>query len=100
MTSSHPSHQQFDSDQAEPRRAIPWKKRGHGKVKKCARHGTKRDSSVTLRNKCDHSFTYHLEIKRGPDRCVTVKKHNSKVADWRWPGRLVKVTNGIATGEC
>ncbi|QKW48298.1 hypothetical protein [Streptomyces buecherae] len=91
------------SAQAEPRARIPGKKKGRDKVRSCARHG-KLDTSgtkdkITLRNRCKYSFTYHLEIERGPDRCVTVKKNKSKKTDWRWPGKLKKVTNGGANGK-
>lgn len=82
--------------QAEVRRSIPW----HKNVSKCARHGKKYAYKVKLNNRCKRSFTYHLEIARGPDRCVTVRRGKSKTVDWRWPGRLAKVRNGSVGGRC
>ncbi|MFD5000027.1 hypothetical protein [Streptomyces buecherae] len=69
----------------------------------CARRG-KSDTSgakdkITLGNTRKYSFTCHLEIERGPD-CVMVKKNKSNKTDWRWPGKLKKVTNGRANGKC
>ncbi|MFD6432607.1 hypothetical protein [Streptomyces venezuelae] len=91
--------QQKNADRSEVQRSIPWKKRGAGKVKKCARHGTKYEFKVKLHNTCDRKYTYHLEIVRGPDRCKTVPKGRTRTVDWQWPGRLEKVRNG-GGGRC
>uniref|UniRef100_UPI0032EE613A hypothetical protein n=1 Tax=Streptomyces sp. HSW2009 TaxID=3142890 RepID=UPI0032EE613A len=92
--------QQAASPSKEVRRSIPWKKTGRHHVPSCARHGKKYEFKVRLDNRCGRSFTYHLEIVRGPDRCVTVRPHKSKTAGWRYPGRLAKVTNGQSSGRC
>ncbi|MEU6824806.1 hypothetical protein ABZ921_29605 [Streptomyces atriruber] len=94
------SAQQKASGQSEVLRSIPWKKSGRGAVKKCARHGTKYEYKVRLHNKCRSSYTYHLKIAWGPDRCKTVPGHSKRTVKWRYPGRLEKVTNGHSGGRC
>ncbi|MFD0416633.1 hypothetical protein [Streptomyces sp. NPDC127108] len=92
------------SAQTELRSSIPWKKRGSGKVRRCARHGKLNTwgytDKLTLKNRCGRKFTYHLEIKSNPDRCVSVKKRSSKKVTWNYPGKLVKVRNGRVGGRC
>lgn len=95
---ARPATEAVDQQSASPKARIPWAKN----VPKCARHGKLNTSGwtdkLTLRNKCPYKFTYHLDISKATDKCITVKKNQAKHAQWGYPSKLRKVSKG--GGRC